>query len=328
MNDEVILRIDNLRAGYSLGRRFVDAVSDVSLELNYGEIFGLAGESGCGKSTLLKIIYGYTEPPLTRLRGSLTLKTKEGMLNLHELNMDELRKKVWWKYVTWVPQGAMSILNPTLRIRDHFIEMFKLHSNFKIHKKEAYNRIVEHLKNLGLSKEVADTYPTQLSGGMKQRVVIALALLFNPLLVLADEPTSALDVVNQKVILEQLLMLQKEHGFTLILVSHDINVHGVLTDRMGIMYAGKIVEIGYTEKVFADPLHPYTKALIESLPRIGDKVVRKGLYGSPPNLSTPPSGCRFHPRCPYAMDICKREEPPMIEIENKRRTQCWLYNMS
>ncbi len=323
VDNEVVLHIDNVKAGYVVGRRFIDAVSSVSLKLFYGEVFGLAGESGCGKSTLLKVIYGYIEPPLKRIEGSLILRTKNERLSLHELSDDELKRRVWWRYMTWIPQGAMSVLNPTIRVRDHFIEMFKLYSN--IDKREVYRLTTEYLEALGLSKEVIDAYPIQLSGGMRQRIVIALALLFNPILVLADEPTSALDVVTQKILLEQLLKVQKERGFTLVLVSHDMDVHGVFTDRIGVMYAGKIVEVGSTDKMFAEPLHPYTKALIGSLPRLGDKSIRKGLSGAPPDLADPPPGCRFHPRCPYAMDICRREEPPIIEIEKGRIVGCWLY---
>ncbi|MCS7110928.1 MAG: ABC transporter ATP-binding protein [Ignisphaera sp.] len=323
MSGETILYVDDVRAGYSIGRRFIDAVSGVTLKLFYGEIFGLAGESGCGKSTLLRIIYGYIEPPLRRVKGSIILRSKTEEFRLHELSMDELKGRVWWRYITWIPQGAMNVLNPTIRVRDHFIEMFRLHSN--IDKREAHKITVEYLEALGLSREVVDAYPTQLSGGMRQRVVIALALLFNPILVLADEPTSALDVVTQRVLLEQLLKLQEKFNFTLVLVSHDMDVHGVLTNRIGIMYAGKIVEVGPTGKVFAEPLHPYTKALIAALPRLGDRITRKGLSGSPPDLSNPPPGCRFHPRCPYAMDVCRREEPPIVDIEKNRVVSCWLY---
>lgn len=322
INDEALI-LRNVRAGYNIGKKFVDAVSNVSLRLYRGEIFGLAGESGCGKSTLLKVIYGHVIPPLHMMGGEVILKHGNELVKLHELDIEKLRKKVWWRYITWIPQGSMNVLNPTIRIQDHFIEMLKLYSNTG--KEEAYKLISEYLNTFGLPKEVAKAYPIQLSGGMRQRIVIALALLFNPLVVLADEPTSALDVVTQRIILEQMLKLQRDRGFTLVWVSHDMDVHGVLTDRIGIMYAGKIVEVGFTDKVFNEPIHPYTKALLESLPRLGDKNIREGLLGSPPDLSNPPPGCRFHPRCPYAMDVCRREEPPLIDVGNNHLLSCWLY---
>jgi len=323
MSNETVLILNNVKAGYAIKRKFIDAVSSVSLELFHGEIFGLAGESGCGKSTLLRVIYGFVEPPLQIMEGSIILKTKNEKFEINKLSIEELKKRVWWRYITWILQGAMNVLNPTMRIQDHFIEMMMLYSN--VDRKEAYKFILEYLKSLGLPKEVASAYPTQLSGGMKQRIVIALALLFNPLVVLADEPTSALDVVTQRVLLEHLLSVQKEKRFTLVLVSHDMDIHGVFTDRIGVMYAGKIVEIAPTKELFSEPMHPYSKALIESLPRVGDKTIRKGLTGSPPDLSNPPPGCRFHPRCPYAMDICRREEPPQITIDKNRYVSCWLY---
>jgi len=323
MSNETVLILNNVKAGYAIKRKFIDAVSGVSLELFHGEIFGLAGESGCGKSTLLRVIYGFVEPPLQIIEGSVILKTKDEKFEINKLGIEELKKRVWWRYITWIPQGAMNVLNPTMRIKDHFIEMMMLYSN--VDRKEVQKFILEYLRSLGLPKEVANAYPTQLSGGMKQRIVIALALLFNPLIVLADEPTSALDVVIQRVLLEHLLAIQKEKRFTLVLVSHDMDIHGVFTDRIGVMYAGKIVEIAPTEELFNEPMHPYSKALIESLPRVGDKTIRKGLTGSPPDLSNPPPGCRFHPRCPYAMDICRREEPPQTTINKNRYVSCWLY---
>lgn len=323
MEEDKVLQVRKLRAGYELNQKFMEVVSDVSVELVADEIFGLAGESGCGKSTLLKVIYGAMDPPLKRKSGHIRLKTADGVIDLDELRPEELKRKVWWRYITWIPQGAMNVLNPTMKIRDHFIEMFELYSNLT--KKEAYGATISYLQSIGLSKEVINAYPSQLSGGMRQRVVISLALLFNPSIVLADEPTSALDVVTQKILLEQLMKLQKERHFTLLLVSHDMNVHGVFTDRIGIMYAGKLVEIGPTDRIFAEPLHPYTRALIDSLPRIDDRSAKKGLPGSPPDLINPPLGCRFHPRCPYRMDVCTKEEPPMLEVGSKRHVTCWLY---
>lgn len=324
MKHDVLLRLINVRAGYRVGNNFVEAVSSVSLEILRGEIFGLAGESGCGKSTLLKVIYGYLVPPLTRISGEIIFKTPEGDFKIHDLSMKELSTHLWWKLVTWIPQGSMNVLNPTMRVRDHFIELYKLYIG-NLDNQEINSLVKDNLNSLGLPESVADAYTTQLSGGMRQRIVIAMALLFNPLLVLADEPTSALDVVTQRVILELLLRLQEERGFTLILVSHDLDVHGVISDRMGVMYAGEIVEVGTTERILTDPLHPYTRALIESLPRVGDQREKKGLAGSPPNLLNPPKACRFHPRCPFAMDICRREHPPTIKVDKNRIVSCWLY---
>jgi peptide/nickel transport system ATP-binding protein len=323
INKEPILALRNIKAGYVVGERYIDAVSNVNLDVFPNEIFGIAGESGCGKSTLLKVIYGYIEMPLKIFRGSVTLNVGSEKIEINKLGIEDLKRKIWWRYITWIPQGSMNVLNPTMRIHDHFIEILKLYSN--VNKKEAYKYTIEYLNSLGLPEEVAEAYPTQLSGGMRQRVVIAIALLLNPFVVLADEPTSALDVVTQKIILDHLLTMQRKKKFTLILVSHDMDVHGVLTDRIGIMYAGKIVEISPTIELFEKPLHPYSKTLIESLPRIGDKTIRTGISGSPPDLRNPPPGCRFHLRCPFAMDICRKEEPPMIEVKKNRFVACWLY---
>ena len=324
MNFDEVLVAENIHAGYVTRDKFVDAVSNVSLTIYRGEILGIAGESGCGKSTLLKVLYGYITPPLRMLSGKILLKKENEVIEVHKLGMDELRRRIWWRYITWIPQGSMNVLNPTMRIRDHFIEMIKLYTDLR-DEKEINKIILEHLSIFGLPKEVAKAYPIQLSGGMRQRVVIALALLFNPLIVLADEPTSALDVVTQRIILEHLFKLQRKQGFSLVLVSHDLNIHGVLTVRNVIMYAGKIVEIGMTGKVLEEPLHPYTKALLEALPRLGDKNVKKGLHGTPPDLSNPPPGCRFHPRCPFAMDVCRKVEPPLCKIAENRFIACWLY---
>jgi len=320
-----IMKISDVDASYIINEKTqVYAVSRVSLELKQGEIMGIAGESGCGKSTLMKVIYGFIEPPLKVSRGEVKLYIHNNGFNILSMDRDSLRSKIWWKHISWIPQGAQNVLNPTLRIRDHFIETIRTFT--KKNKEEAYEMAKEHILGLGLPEDVLTAFPHQLSGGMRQRVIIALSIILRPEVILADEPTSALDVVNQKIILQMFRTIRDEHKSTVVLVSHDMDVHGVVTDRVAIMYAGNIVEIGNTDDIFDEPLHPYTKALIESLPRLGERSIKKGLGGQPPDLTRPPPGCRFHPRCPYAKDICTKEEPPEIDLGEGRKVKCWLYS--
>jgi len=325
---DVVLKAEDLSGGYLLTQMgsqkkevYVDAVNGISLQLKGNEIFGIAGESGCGKSTLIKMIYGLLEPPLILRGGSVTFITEDGEISVTSLSEDDLRRSVWWKKISYVPQSSMNVLNPTVRIRDHFIEMFTFHT--KMTKNEAYAEAKKYVDQMGLPRDVLSAFPHQLSGGMRQRVVIALSLLLNPNIVLTDEPTSALDVISQKVVLTMLEEAQKELKNTLVIVSHDLGIHGVMTHRMGIMYAGKIVEVGKTEEIFEDPLHPYSQALIKSLPKLGDKSQRKGLSGHPPDLKKPPPGCRFHPRCPFAISKCSREIPKMKEVTSDHYVACW-----
>ncbi|MCS7111534.1 MAG: ABC transporter ATP-binding protein [Ignisphaera sp.] len=323
MLDRVLEAID-LTGGYSITVNdtpaYVDAVSNVSFYARNNEVLGIAGESGCGKSTLLKILYGFTRAPLVVKKGKVVLRANEQSIDILAVKD---RTSVWWKYISYIPQNSMNVLNPLQRIRDHFIETISTHMN--VDRDEAYNIARDYVENVGLSKEVLNAYPHQLSGGMRQRIVIALALMLRPRVVLADEPTTAVDVVVQRGVLQMLLDKQRELKNTLIVVTHDMGVQAMVTNRILIMYAGKGVELGATNDTFENPLHPYTKALIESLPRIGDKTLRKGLAGHPPDLINPPPGCRFHPRCPYAMDVCRREEPPIIEIDKEKFVSCWLY---
>lgn len=328
---EPVIESNDLKGGYLLKSAsseheiYVDAVSGISLKLFKNEIFGIAGESGCGKSTLIKMLYGYLEPPLVLKDGSVKLYTKEGKeFTITSLNIEQLRKEVFWRRISYVPQSAMNVLNPMMRIRDHFAEMIKMYAD--VDKREAYKEAGKYIEQMGLPKDILSAFPHQLSGGMRQRVVIALALLMDPDLVLADEPTSALDVINQRVILNMLRDAQETLKNTVVTVSHDMGVHGVMTHRIAVMYAGRIVEIGRTEDVFEKPLHPYTQALIGALPRLGDRTQRRGLSGHPPDLKNPPTGCRFHPRCPLAEPKCKNEEPTMREVEPGRYVECWLYS--
>ena len=324
-----ILTVNNLDGGYEVfvGKRkvFVHAVDNVSLTLHENEVLGIAGESGCGKSTLAKMIYGAIIPPLVVRSGDIYITTRNSAnLKLNRLSIDEIRKRIWWLEISYIPQNSMNVLNPLKRIKDQFLNVFKYH-DIEIDKENFMKHLREMLNVMGLPPEVINAYPHQLSGGMRQRVVIALSLLFNPRIVIADEPTTAVDVVTQRTILSLIKGWRENNKSSLILISHDMSVHAYMDDRIAIMYAGNIVEIGNVFEVFKEPLHPYTKALIDSLIRKGDRTIRKGLMGQPPDLINPPPGCRFHPRCPFAMDICRVKEPPTIFLDKDRYVKCWLY---
>uniref|UniRef100_A0A7C4NJ90 ABC transporter ATP-binding protein n=1 Tax=Ignisphaera aggregans TaxID=334771 RepID=A0A7C4NJ90_9CREN len=327
MNTKV-LDVLNLSGGYEVnfgGRKiYVRAVDDATFTVNSNEIIGIAGESGCGKSTLIKLIYGFNQPPLTIKGGKILLKLQNNdIVDILTVDREYLRKKIWWKEISYIPQNSMNVLDPTKRIKDQFKELFKYH-DVNIDSKEMTNFITGYLNELGLPIDVINSYPHQLSGGMKQRIVIALSLALKPRIVLADEPTTAVDVVTQLAILSLLKKWQKENKTTLIIVSHDMGVHAYMANTIFIMYAGQVIEGGHKEDVYKSPKHPYTAGLIKSIIRKGEKEMKIGLPGQPPDLINPPPGCRFHPRCPYAMDICRHETPPTLLI-NSGFVRCWLY---
>lgn len=323
MGSQSILRAVNIYGEYAVSPLMsVKAVTDVTLYVNSGVVMGIAGESGCGKSTLVKILYGYVEPPL-RARGKVLLDVDGNAVDLLSIDEEYKRGKIWWRYISYIPQNSMNVLNPYMRVGDHFIELLRKHLNLE--KDEAIKVAGEYVEDLGLRRDVLKAFPHQLSGGMRQRIVVALSLLLKPRVIFADEPTTAVDVVLQKVLLQYLLDKQREYSSTLIIVTHDMSIHAMVTERIVVMYAGHVIEEAPTQLFYEDPKHPYSRALINSLPRLGDKGVRQGLAGQPPSLLNPPPGCRFHPRCPYAMDICRREEPPTTEYENGWRIKCWLY---
>ena len=318
-----MLKLRDVKAYYETPRAVVKAVDGVTLDVRENEILGIAGESGCGKSTLLRALYDSLEPPLKIVGGKVEAEMKDANGQTVTLGPGEIRKH-WWTFISYIPQGSMSVLNPVVRIEKQFFDAISRKHRLT-NKREIRERIGSYLKELQLPVEVLNSYPHQLSGGMRQRVLVALGTFLHPQIVLADEPTTALDVVIQKGILLMLAQVQERMKNSLVIVSHDIGVHYQITHRMAIMYNGKIVEIGPTEPVFAKPLHPYTEMLIQSLPHVGDHKHREGIVGRPPSLIDPPPGCRFAARCPFVMDICREEMPSLLEVEADHFVACYLH---
>jgi peptide/nickel transport system ATP-binding protein len=310
-----MIKLDNVVATYTTVRGRVAAVDGINLEIPDGSILGIAGESGCGKSTLVKVIYGDIGFPLELWSGSVDYGfTNERGEQVTSKNI----QKEWFKRISYIPQSSMSSLNPVVRIRQQFTDYPATSKD----KSRTLEKVRDFVKKLGLPPESIDAYPHQLSGGMRQRIMVALATFQQPEIILADEPTTALDVVVQKDILLLLMELQKDMQNTIVFVSHDMGVHYQLTDRMMIMYAAKAVEYARTSEIFRQPLHPYTLMLTNSLPTIGDDRARAGLPGSPPSLWDPPAGCRFAPRCPLATELCRTVEPPLTEHQPGRFSAC------
>ena len=315
-----MLKIDNLSASYKTIDGNVHVVKDVNFEIYDNEIFGIAGESGCGKSTLLKTLYDIIEFPLEIDKGKVILSGEKNGKPFH-FESGQIRKS-WWNQISYVPQAAQSVLNPIVRLKDQFLDSIPEEDRKNETREQTLARVGKYLEELGLSKDVLEAFPFQLSGGMRQRAIIALATFMSPNVILADEPTTALDVVVQRGILMMLTRLQKQFKNTLVIVSHDMGVHYQITDRMGIMYSGSFVELGKTEDIFNDPIHPYTKMLIGALPKVGDKSQKVGIPGRPPSLKNPPQGCRFAARCPHATDKCRQDVPEFREIKPGRFAAC------
>ena len=324
---EPVLTVSGLRAYYRTSafgvEREVRAVDDISLSIAPGEIYGLAGESSSGKTTLIKTIANAIQPPLKVLAGSVVFNFHDRRVDIHGVAPREL-SAIRWKHLSYIMQGSMNVLNPVRRVRHSFVDFAFRHIGQSM--PAFLDTVRDHLKRLHLAPDVLDAFPHQLSGGMRQRVTIALATICRPDFIIADEPTTALDVVVQKDVLGMIRGIQREIGSSVLFVTHDMGVHAHLTDRLGIMYAGRLVEEATTGEVFRTPLHPYTRHLISSLPRIGDDVQRKGLEGAPPNLADPPPGCRFHPRCPLTMEVCSHRVPTMIETAPGHRVACFAVN--
>ena len=318
-----IVETQNLRAYYitkAYGvERTVRAVDDISIQIQEGEVYGIAGESGCGKSTLLRILLGAYQPPLTVVGGDVQYHLDGETISAADMTED-MERDLRWRKISYIPQGSMHVLNPVRRIRDTFHDFISAHR--EVTKKESFALTAAYLSDLGLPEKVMASYPHQLSGGMRQRVTIALATILWPKLIFADEPTTALDVVVQRGVIQMLKDVQQKEGSTLVLITHDIGVHANLADRIAILYAGKLVEEADTRTILSQPRHPYTRYLIESLPNLDSREELMSIPGRPPALDKPPSGCRFHTRCPLAKDICQTIDPAMIEVAPGHRTAC------
>lgn len=326
---QTILRTEQLKAFYILEmhgkQKIVKAVNDVDLAIYENEIYGIAGESGCGKTTLLKALFNDFVPPLRLVSGKLYYRIDwEEEVDVSLLSQEEMRK-LRMEYISYIPQGSMSALNPVLKLKETYEDFIGSHLGNQS-REETFELARQQILALGLPRNILDLYPHQLSGGMRQRVTIALASLLKPRIMIGDEPTTALDVVVQRGVIQMLQTIQENFKNTIILVTHDMGVHANVADRIGIMYAGKIVEEATTEQIFREPLHPYTQFLINSLPKFGDKNVRHSVPGSPPSLADLPAGCPFHPRCPHVKEICRQQMPDFSYPNEDHKVACWLHS--
>lgn len=316
------LEIEGLRVYYYTLGGVVRAVDDVSLRVDRGEFVALVGESGCGKSTLAYSVMRMVPPPGRIVGGSIVL---DG-IDVTKLSDEEMRR-VRWRKVSMVFQGAMNALNPVMRVGEQVVEALLYHG--AVSSAEEGRSVAKRLFELvGLDTERLDSYPHELSGGMKQRVVIAMALALEPDLIIADEPTTALDVTTQAKIMDTLKDVQRKTGVSILLITHDLPLVAEVSDRVYIMYAGELVEAGDVYSVFKEPLHPYTRGLIGAVPNlVGPKRKLVALPGEPPDLRSPPPGCRFHPRCTHASEKCRSLRPGAVNLGRDRFVRCWLHGV-
>ncbi|WP_069808398.1 ABC transporter ATP-binding protein [Vulcanisaeta thermophila] len=323
-----LLEVKNARLYYATTKGIVRAVDDVSFELGEGETLAVVGESGSGKSTLAKLLVRVWERNVKLVDGQVILEGRD-ILSMPE---EEFRREVRWRKIAMVPQASMNALNPVIRIGDQMIEPLLLQG---LGKDEALKMAMDALVSVGLPRDIVNRYPHQLSGGMKQRVIIAMAIMAHPRIVILDEPTSALDVMTQANIMNLLKKLKWEYKLSYIFITHDLALASELADSVAIMYAGKIIEIGSAEDVYGDPRHPYTQGLIASVPTLRTDKKLSFIPGEVPSLISPPPGCRFHPRCPFYKDrndlkgLCDTEIPIYLKIAGKgtrdHLVACWLY---
>ncbi len=317
-SDQPLLDVRDLRVEYLTTRGSVKAVDGVSFVIKPGEVIGLAGESGSGKSTIAHAILRILRPPAL-ITGGQVLFAGHDVLAMTDSELEQFR----WQNISIVFQSAMNALNPVMRIRDQILDVMQYHG---ISKSEANEKAEQLFSLVGIDPRRLNAYPHQLSGGMRQRAVIAIALALVPPMLIMDEPTTALDVVVQKDILQQIADLKEKLGFSILFITHDLSLLVEFSTHIAIMYAGEIVEKAPARELFDDPLHPYTLGLMNSFPSIsGEKHKLTGIPGSPPDLVTPPSGCRFHPRCPKMMPICTQVSPVTQTMTANHTVACHLY---
>ena len=313
-----LLRITDLHLSYQTPAGVLPAVDGLSFSMAAGEVLGLVGESGAGKSSLALALMRLLPRNVARHQGVVEL---DGV-NCGTLDDDAFRREVRWRKIAMVFQGAVESLNPVLRVGHQVIEPLLLQG--QVSRQEATQEALRLLELVRLPPEVYDRYPHELSGGMKQRVLIAMALILKPRLLILDEPTSALDVTVQAQIMDQLKGLKRDLSLGIIFITHDIALASDLCDTIGVMYAGIMAELGPAEAVLREPKHPYTRLLLASIPRLHQEEQPQFIPGSPPDMVAPPSGCRFHPRCPYAFERCPVEEPPLLDAGLEHQARCWL----
>jgi oligopeptide/dipeptide ABC transporter ATP-binding protein len=318
MMPEVLVEIKDLTINFYTYRGVVKAINGVNLEIRKGEFFGLVGETGCGKSVTGSAILNLVQNPGRIEKGEILFKG-EDILSMSE---DEIRDRIRGREITMIMQHPIAALNPVMKNGDQIAEALSK----KMSEGEAKKRAIELLKEVNIPEpeKIANQYPHQLSGGMAQRVMIAMMLSTEPSLLIADEPTTALDVSIQAQVLGLLEDLIKRHKASVLLITHDLSVVAETCDRVGVMYAGDMAEVGEVEQIINDPKHPYTIGLMRAIPSDYRKEL-VGIRGSVPDLVNPPSGCRFHPRCDYTRDICKERKPKTIQMESNHTAACFLY---
>ncbi len=317
-----ILKLDAVTTNYLTLRGWVHAAENVNFEIERGEAMGLVGESGCGKTTIALSILKILPPGAKIRRGKILFDGKD----LVPLSDDAMRKEIRWKGISIVFQGAMNAMNPVFKVGDQVVEAIRLHEP-DVSKDDAIRRTEALFEMVGVESSRVSNYPHEFSGGMRQRALIAMALACNPKLLIADEPGTALDVIVQAQVLQLMRDLKEKLGLSMMMISHDLSIVAEVCEKLTIMYAGNVAEYGDVKSVFKEPLHPYTQGLMRAFPTIkGERQKLVSIPGQPPDLLNPPTGCRFHPRCPYAMDICKKENPQLKKQgSGEHYVACHLY---
>jgi peptide/nickel transport system ATP-binding protein len=316
-----LLDVEDLRMYYRTSEGWVRAVDGLNFKIDRGRALGIVGESGCGKTsiaiTLMRIL-----PRNAKIFGGKVIFDGKDLVHMDE---DRLREDVRWKGMSLIFQGAMNALNPVIKIEDQIVEAIRIHEP-KVTKAEAKERIGKLFELVGIDPSRASSYPHEFSGGMKQRACIAMALACNPKMLISDEPSTALDVIIAAQILRLLRELKEKLNLAMIVISHDLSIVTETCDDAAIVYAGSVVEYGEINAIFKEPLHPYTQGLLSAFPSIKAQKTRLiSIPGSPPDLTNPPRGCRFNPRCKYAMEICRKTRPVLTEISKGHLTACYLY---